>query len=225
MSLDGISRVEARIDLLRARMATLGAPVAPPPAATTPVAGGEFASVLGGMLQDGGPSSAGAAHGSCSHGTCSHAGHVSGGAGHVDHAHLHGPDGKLQPPAELKKYGNGKIPRDALALIGVGQHRLWAPAGRSFQALVAAAEREGINIGVTDSYRSYEAQVDVARRKGLYSQGGLAATPGTSNHGWGMSVDLDLDDRAQAWMRANAHRYGFEEDVPREPWHWTYHGV
>ncbi|QGG97136.1 hypothetical protein GH723_14760 [Actinomarinicola tropica] len=61
-----------------------------------------------------------------------------------------------------------------------------------------------------------------ATEKGLYSQGGLAATPGTSNHGWGLSVDLDLNPASEAWMKANAPRFGFVEDVPREPWHWTY---
>ena len=36
--------------------------------------------------------------------------------------------------------------------------------------------------------------------------------PGTSNHGWGLAVDLDLDERAQAWMRTNAERFGFFEE-------------
>lgn len=48
------------------------------------------------------------------------------------------------------------------------------------------------------------------------------ATAGTSTHGLGLSVDLGLDGRAQAWMRANADRFGFVEDVAGEPWHWTY---
>ena len=91
-----------------------------------------------------------------------------------------------------------------------------------FRSMAAAAKRDGIDIGVTDSYRSYDQQVDLAERKGLYSEGGLAAKPGTSNHGWGRSLDLDLDDQAQTWMRANAANYGFIEDTPREPWHWTY---
>ena len=57
--------------------------------------------------------------------------------------------------------------------------------------------------------------MDLARRKGLYSQGGLAAKPGTSDHGWGRSTDLDLDSKALTWMRANGAKYGFAEDVPR----------
>ncbi|MFB9181280.1 D-alanyl-D-alanine carboxypeptidase family protein [Dactylosporangium sucinum] len=125
-------------------------------------------------------------------------------------------------PAELVKYGNGRIPEAALAQVGDTRHRLWAPAATSLEALMRAARADGVTIGITDSYRPYAEQVDLARRKGLYSQGGLAAKPGTSDHGWGMAVDLDLDDRAQAWMRANAGRFGFAEDTPREPWHWKY---
>jgi len=128
------------------------------------------------------------------------------------------------PPPELLRYGNGRIPPTALAEVGRGGHRMWAPAADAFQRLVGDAAADGVSIGVTDSYRSYDEQVDLARRKGLYSQGGLAAEPGTSDHGWGLSLDLDLDDRAQAWVRANAGRYGFVEDTPREPWHWTYMG-
>ncbi len=125
-------------------------------------------------------------------------------------------------PAELAAYGNGRIPTDALAPIGVGSHRLWAPAAAAFTDMVAAAAADGITIGVTDSYRSYAAQVDVAERKGLYINGGLAAVPGTSKHGWGKAVDLDLGAAAQQWMRTHGPAFGFVENVPREPWHWEW---
>src|SRR5690606_37380342 len=125
-------------------------------------------------------------------------------------------------PVELLAYGNGHVPADALSPVGDTGHRLWAPAARSLEALRDAAARDGVTIGITDSYRPYATQVDLVERKGLYSQGGLAARPGTSNHGWGIAVDLGLDSAAQSWMRANAGDYGFVEDVPREPWHWTY---
>jgi hypothetical protein len=125
-------------------------------------------------------------------------------------------------PADLVHYGNGKIPSNALESIGRGGHRLWSPAADAFKAMTAAARQDGVTIGVTDSYRSYDQQVDLARRKGLYSQGGLAAKPGTSEHGWGLSLDLDLGSKAQSWMRKHAGEYGFQENVPREPWHWTF---
>jgi D-alanyl-D-alanine carboxypeptidase len=124
--------------------------------------------------------------------------------------------------AALPAYGNGRIPAEALTPIGRGNHRLAAPAAAAFRELEAAAKRDGVTFGVTDSYRSYEAQVDLVKRKGLYSQGGLAARPGTSDHGWGKALDLDLDPKAQAWMRANGGKYGWVENVPREPWHWAF---
>ena len=130
--------------------------------------------------------------------------------------------GKLTPPAELVGYGNGRIPSDRLESIGVGSHKLHAPAATAYRRMTADAAAQGVDIGITDSYRSYDSQVELAGRKGLYSQGGLAASPGTSNHGWGLAVDLDLDATAQQWMRDNAQRYGFVEDTPREPWHWGY---
>ncbi|GAA3941030.1 M15 family metallopeptidase [Actinoplanes auranticolor] len=125
-------------------------------------------------------------------------------------------------PTELVGYGNGKIPANALEKVGNTNHRLWAPAAESLNKMVNDAKAQGVTIGITDSYRSYSEQVDVARRKGLYSQGGLAAKPGTSEHGWGMATDLDLNNKAQAWMRANGEKYGFVENTPREPWHWAY---
>ena len=131
--------------------------------------------------------------------------------------------GPAGAPAELAAYGNGRIPTEALSPVGRGDHRLWAPASGAFRDMQAAAARDGVTIRVTDSYRSFDRQVELAERKGLYSQGGLAARPGTSNHGWGRSLDLDTGGGAADWLRANAARFGFHEDVPREPWHWTYH--
>lgn len=130
--------------------------------------------------------------------------------------------GSLAPPPGLVVFGNGTVPADALAPVGDTNHRLWAPAANGLSALIDDAAAEGIEVGITDSYRPLAVQERLAREKGLYSQGGLAAVPGTSNHGWGVATDLDLDGAALDWMRENGWKYGFVEDVPREPWHWTY---
>lgn len=128
-------------------------------------------------------------------------------------------------PIEFQqKYTNGNVPAGArTALADFSGQSLWGPAARSFDAMVAAAKADGISLKVTDSYRAYETQVRLAEQKGLYSQGGLAAEPGTSKHGWAVAVDLGLDSAALAWMRQNGARFGFVEDTPREPWHWGYH--
>lgn len=132
--------------------------------------------------------------------------------------------GRLQPPRELQQYGNGRLPAGVLEPLGVGDHRLYAPAARAFRAMHEAAARDGVRLSLRDSYRPYSEQVALARRLGLYSRGGFAATPGKSNHGWGLAVDVDLDAsrRALRWMRDNAARFGFHETVLREPWHWEY---
>lgn len=125
-------------------------------------------------------------------------------------------------PEEYRALGNGRIPRELLAPVADTGHYLWPPAARALTDLIAAAAAEGVYVGITDSYRPYEVQVSLVERKGLYSEGGLAARPGTSFHGWGVAVDLVLDGAAQRWMRQRAVAYGFVEDVPREPWHWHF---
>jgi hypothetical protein len=131
--------------------------------------------------------------------------------------------GAMPVPAELASYGNGRIPPERLVTVGQGGHRLFAPAAASWQNVVAAAAADGVSLRITDSYRSYAEQVDLAERKGLYQNGGLAAVPGTSNHGWGLAVDADVRDPATLdWLRVNGPRFGWVETTPREPWHWEF---
>src|SRR5690606_21211853 len=92
-------------------------------------------------------------------------------------------------PADLAMYDNGKLPAQALAPIGTTGHSMWAPAAANFEKLLADAKADGVDIGINDSYRTYERQVELVDRLGLYNDGGLAAVPGTSNHGWGRAVD------------------------------------
>ncbi|PPK91985.1 D-alanyl-D-alanine carboxypeptidase-like protein [Kineococcus xinjiangensis] len=125
-------------------------------------------------------------------------------------------------PLELVDFGNGEVPEEVLHGIGQDAHVLWGPAAAAFQRMQAAAAADGVELRVTDSYRSYGEQVGLARRKGIYGRGGWAARPGTSNHGWGLSVDIDVQEPVLTWLRTRAAEFGFEEDVPREPWHWTY---
>ena len=128
-------------------------------------------------------------------------------------------------PDVLRSYGNGRIPSEMLTPIGINSHKLYAPAAQAFIAMRSAAAADGVDIGVTDSYRSYDQQVELANRKGLYKNGGLAAVPGTSQHGWGMALDVDVDSAGLAWLRQHGAEYGYVEAVPREPWHWEFHGA
>ena len=91
------------------------------------------------------------------------------------------------------------------------------------------SKADGITWSITSSYRPYATQVKLAQEKGLYSQGGLAAQPGKSNHGWGTALDLggganSRGTKQNDWLMANAGRFGFST-IPREPWHWEYKGA
>ena len=131
--------------------------------------------------------------------------------------------GPMPVPEELAAYGNGQLPETTMEPVGQSGHRLWGPAAQAWRSAVDAARADGIDLTITDSYRNYDQQVDLVNRKGLYSQGGYGAVPGTSNHGWGLAVDVDVtQQRTLDWMRTNAYRFGFVEAVPREPWHWEF---
>ena len=134
------------------------------------------------------------------------------------------PLAKSHIPAEFIGYGNGKIPAFSLQSINQDGHKLWGTAAQAFNEMFAKANFEGVNLGVSSSYRDYTNQVRIAAEKGIYGQGGLAAVPGTSNHGWGIALDLNVsnDPEALQWLRDNADDFGFIENVPGEPWHWEY---
>lgn len=137
------------------------------------------------------------------------------------------------PGSDLSSYANGDIPIEALCPVwgAPGQH-LRADAAYAFGQLSQAyASVFGTPICVTDSYRTYDEQIDLYRRKP-----NLAAHPGTSNHGWGTATDLcgGIQSFATAqhqWMVVNAPAFGwFHPSWARqggsrpEPWHFEYGG-
>jgi len=123
-----------------------------------------------------------------------------------------------------RSLGNGRLTSDMLTPISQPGHRLAPFAAQDWGSLVQAAAADGVAIKITDSYRNFDQQVDLASRKGLYSEGGLAAVPGTSQHGWGMAVDVNVDDdpRVKEWLNNNGHKFGWVSDVAREPWHYEW---
>jgi hypothetical protein len=109
-------------------------------------------------------------------------------------------------------------------------HRLRTDAARAFNRMSVYHWRTlRTPLCVTDSYRSYAAQVDVYQRKP-----DLAAVPGTSNHGWGRAVDMcggvqTAGTAAYDWMKRFGPRFGFHHPAWAEPhgskpeaWHWEY---
>lgn len=127
------------------------------------------------------------------------------------------------PPA------NGRLGDDDLCSIGDG-HRLRADAAATYVAMNAAyAAVFGEPISITDSYRSYGSQQSLSWQKP-----NLAARPGTSNHGWGVAVDVfggidDYGSDRHAWLTDHGPSYGWfnpqwaQAGGSRpEPWHWEF---
>lgn len=132
------------------------------------------------------------------------------------------------------QYANGFLPDAVLCPLQTAPgQRLVAAAAAAFDRLSRLrAAQSGQPLCVTDSYRDYAGQVAVFQTKPS-----LAATPGRSQHGWGLAVDLcggaeRSDSEMFRWLKQNAASFGFrhpdwaEPDGSRpEPWHWEYSPV
>jgi len=125
---------------------------------------------------------------------------------------------------------NGRIDEGGLCTLWDGKTRIRADAAVSLTVLNERyRDRFGEDICLTDGYRSYGAQVAVRNRKP-----GLAAKPGTSEHGFGLAVDMcggvESQGEAYWWLAENAAAYGYANPLwaqrggggPFEPWHWEY---
>ena len=89
----------------------------------------------------------------------------------------------------------------------------------------------GKKFNLTDAYRTYDEQWDIfdfgyCQKTGLFRKVDYLETqvapPGTSNHGWGMAVDLG-PTKAREWIKKNGGTWDWHwGEVPSEPWHFTY---
>ena len=135
--------------------------------------------------------------------------------------------------ADLTAYPNGMIDPAALCpLWGAPGQLLRADAASAFEAVSRAwAQQYGVPLCVSDSYRSLAGQVQLYATKPS-----LAARPGTSNHGWGVALDLcggvqRFDSDQHHWLARNGPQFGwFHPQWARqggskpEPWHWEFAG-
>jgi hypothetical protein len=119
---------------------------------------------------------------------------------------------------------NGKLPASELAPIAQGQ--LATAAAAAWNAMNIEARRRGIELLPTGSMSSYRT---LEQQQYLYNQyqtgrGSLAAIPGTSNHGWGLAVDVATQQMRTMIDQIGAP-YGWSKktsDAPSEWWHLKY---
>lgn len=151
-------------------------------------------------------------------------------------------------PKNIKTAENGKLPEDVLVKVGTGH--LHAAAAAAWNAMVKAAKKDGVTLKPTskwDLYRPYDRQkalflaryqkenngAKVTRKwQGVtwYLRPGVApaGVPGTSNHGWGLAIDVaNASGTTLKWLLKNADDFGFSWEVKEganaEAWHIRYH--
>ncbi len=114
-------------------------------------------------------------------------------------------------------------------------------------AMVAAAQKDGVDLKVWSPFRSYAIQKDLFQKQ-VNRVGGdedkaatVVARPGTSEHNTGLCADFNMasdsfeNTEMYRWMRENAEDYGFvmryRKDkqpitgVIHESWHWRFVGI
>lgn len=158
----------------------------------------------------------------------------SGVSGSQSRSHTHAPRGSsgTQAPRDdapttggkrVTAYINGRAQQISVVPVGNGQY-MRADAAQQYKRMVADAGRAGVNLSSTSGFRTMAEQQVLWNRYGA----GRAARPGYSNHQNGISMDIGgvngYGTAAFNWLRNNASKYGFRNDVRGEFWHWTYYG-
>lgn len=160
-------------------------------------------------------------------------------------------------PSDLLGVDNGEVPANLLRPLKGSPGQLHHEAATAFNCLQLAAYFAGIElkpVSPADTYRPYTAQQRLFKQRysttptgrvptvtrtwnktKFYLKKGVApaGVPGTSNHGWGLAVDISSASGARlAWMLGNdiwsspVVQYGFSWEVKEganaESWHIRY---
>lgn len=158
----------------------------------------------------------------------------------------------LQIPANYGRDRALALQSEPTLLFHIGQDRyqrsIWlqASAGLALKNMLTAARQNGIPLQVISAFRSMHYQASLLARKRQRGETigsilSVSAAPGYSEHHSGRAIDLAemgapalteefADTASFAWLRQNAHRFGFVMSFPPdnphgvlyEPWHWCY---
>ena len=114
------------------------------------------------------------------------------------------------------------------------------------EELIEEAKEDGVELRIVSAYRSFGTQAALKNGYAVtYGAGAnrFSADQGYSEHQLGTTVDFTTSalgsaftgfgkTEAHAWLKENAHRYGFVLSYPEgntyyvsEPWHWRYVGT
>jgi len=129
------------------------------------------------------------------------------------------------PDSQLKSF-----PSEATSS---GPERALADTVDRFMSMRAEALKNGVDLKVADGYRSPEEQLSAWNNNGCQIVNGntvckkyTAAVPCSlggngSNHTGGTAVDIHLGTGVYTWLRANAAKHGFYNNIPNDLPHWS----
>jgi zinc D-Ala-D-Ala carboxypeptidase len=157
-----------------------------------------------------------------------------------------------EPEQMLNHYKYDEAPQSELQPINAdGELRLRKAAAAKFDAMVSAAQAEGVGLVPLSAFRSMADQdqlfFETGAQRGQVPQerAAVSAPPGYSEHHTGYAIDIGDGDsastnlseafeqtKAYQWLKANAATYSFELSFPKgneqgvsyEPWHWRFVG-
>ncbi len=161
---------------------------------------------------------------------------------------------ELGIPADYGAAGGPPVYEEARELVEVGPNlvgrmqRLTPAAARQWHAMVAAADKVGIQLLIVSGFRGIDYQAGLIRKKIEAGQAideilRVNTAPGYSEHHTGLAVDIATpgsrplteefeDTDAFRWLSSRAIEFGFSLTYPRdnpwgiayEPWHWSMKG-
>ena len=144
--------------------------------------------------------------------------------------------------SKVQKQANGKLPESMLVALSWDKEKtlIAAPAAADLGRLNSAFKKKfGKNLDIDLAYRTLDTQKFLYQELGSY----IAAKPGTSNHGWGLAIDVpetynySFKGKYYKWLKANSKKYNwihrknleeFRSNGSRNPyaeaWHFEYVG-
>lgn len=165
---------------------------------------------------------------------------------------------KLVMPADLATVYNGAVPRKLLSKIAPSG-KLHHIAAQAWEQLRTLAANEGLVLCHVGDYRPFDQQLALFKTRmkpypnakvskqttrdydgatWYLHSGAPVATPGQSNHGWGLAIDAALlvDGKVVTittkpanckrsglkFLLATAPQLGFSWELQSEPWHIRY---
>jgi hypothetical protein len=115
----------------------------------------------------------------------------------------------------------------SISVVTVDGKKVEVDTANAYYVMAQAAAASGVTLKVVSGFRT------MAEQQYLYNcyvncncnNCNLAAKPGYSNHQSGHAVDLNTSSSGvDAWLDANAAKFGFKRTVPSEAWHWEWWG-